>query len=189
MASANLGWVEEIPKRLGRIERDSDRKLQEIAERVGNRFLDDLKEAQPIGQSDELVLRGLVNRPARPSVRLGLVPIQEGWIGPSVSAPKVGQRVVTINTQSEHLKFFTLWTGRTHLGTKKGKPQVARNGRSLAFWWNGQAHLVKSAHGGGFVPKSDFVQDAWMKTKPYLEDQIDGFATYLIKTAKGEIVE
>jgi len=190
MATITEGWLKTVPEGLERVSKNTEKKLSGIAGRVGDWFLDALKERQPVGKNDTFASKFPdQNREPRPSLRQGLIPIEQGWVGPTVTAPGSGQRVVTISTNSEHLQFFTTWTGRRHLGTHEGKPQVARNAKTLAFWWQGEGHWPKSAQGGVFIPDSDFVQDAWLATKPYLEEEIKDFASYVIRNAKGEIVE
>lgn len=183
------GWMRTVPAGLKRAKANQDRKLGEIAEQVGDLLLENLRKHQPIGKLDPYVEKFPGWRvEARPSVRQGLIPIERGWVGPDITSERPGNRVVTISTNSEHLKYFTMWTGRTKLGTDAGV-QVARNAKTLAFWWRDQGWWPKSAKGGEFTPQTDFVQDAWNETEPVLKDKVAGFARYAMQNAMGEVVE
>ena len=159
-------WVGRIPRNLRNFPEWARGKRREAARNALPIFLAELQERQPVGEDDPFVAAyPFVRRSARPSVRQGLIPIELGWHG-SVVETERGARI-EIDSDSEHLKYFTTWTGRRYLGTKKGKPQVARNAKTLAFWWNGSGHWPVAAQGGGFTPDSDFVQDAYNAAKKH----------------------
>lgn len=157
-----IGWVEKIPRNLRNFTEWAAQRRREYARNALPEFLDELKDRQPIGEDDPYVdAFPLWRTERRPSVRQGLVPIEQGWSGQVVDTNR-GARI-EISSSSEHLQYFTRWTGRDWLGTRKGT-QVAQNARTLAFWWRGQGWWPKSARGGGFRPQSDFVQDAYNST-------------------------
>ena len=161
-------WIGTIPEKLRNFPAWARKKRRELAREALPIFLAELQERQPVGEDDPFVAAfPMVRRSRRPSVRQGLIPIELGWHG-SVVETNRGARI-EITSDSEHLQYFTTWTGRRHLGTRKRDPQVARNAKTLAFWWQGEGHWPNAAQGGGFVPDTDFVQDAYNETKKYWE--------------------
>jgi len=188
MATVDTSGLDRITNRIRRVNESSQNLLNGIAERSGETFLRNLRKRQPVGKPDPLVVKGFSSRPERPSVRQGNDPIERGWLGPFVESPKPGTATVTINTSSPHLKYFTRWTGRAWLGTHAGRPQVATHSKSLFFWWMGAARTPQSVRGHGFNVPTDFVEDAWTDTKPFVDKEVDGFATYVIRNLRGDQV-
>ena len=167
--SVKWGWLGKIGNRLENFWEFLYRNRMEDAEEVSRRLLAELRSRQPIGKEDQFANAfPRWRQEKRPSVRQGLVPIEEGWrlnVRGSPTGP-----ILEIGSESEHLKYFTLWTGRSWLGTHKGRPQVAKNAKTLAFWWRGEGHWQKSANGGGFTPSTDFIQDSYDAIKPELSN-------------------
>jgi len=160
------GWVLGIQNKLDQLRDFLVKEREDDAVEISQRFIAELKQRQPVGENDPFAAAFPdQNREPRPSIRQGLIPIEDGW-RMNVHRGERGPSIV-VSSDSEHLKYFTTWTGkRSYLGTRKRNPQVAHNAKTLAFWWNGAGHWPVSARGGGFTPESDFVQDAYDAIKP-----------------------
>jgi len=142
---------------------------EEEAQHTLDEFMSELRERQPDGSKNLDPLANYVtasgykfNREPRPSIRQGIVPISEGWQA-TIERTLLGHRI-RISSSSDHLKYFTLWTGRDYLGTDEHRI-AARNKRTLAFWWKGHPNWPQSVWHKGFTPKTDFVDDAFLATK------------------------
>ena len=172
-----------LKRRLTRAELRLSSEVDGLADDLGRRFLAEMQQRQPDGsQHLDPMVPSILKREPRPSVRQGLVPIAKGWTGPRVERPSVREWLVRIGTVSPHMHYFTQWTGRKHLGTRGGKPIVAKRAKTLAFWWKGAAHFpVVVRNHEGFRLQSDFVQDAW--------DSMEGWVTQRQRQIRGLVVE
>ena len=148
-----------------RVRKRSQKRIEEASHHIGDRLLLELQSRQPRGKLDPLVMMGFSNRPARPSVRQGLVPIEEGWLPPQVRAVRGGAEL-SIWSRSYHIQFFTMMTGRPWLGTRHQKPIEARNYPFLWFYWRGP-QMVRQSSPEGFTPESDFAKDAFDATDAF----------------------
>jgi len=144
-------------------------KLDLAAKNISTRFMTAIQRLQPVGSNDDGMGRG------RPSLRLGNKPIENGWLdSPRIENDGPGARTIEIVSESPHIEFFTLWTGRPWLGTKPGKDIVMRD-KLLAFWWMGQAHYMERVRGAdrnGFIPAIDFMEAAYRQTEPFIWQQL-----------------
>ena len=138
--------------------------VERIARETADRFFRSILTKQPVGKDDPLVEAGLSSRPLRPSVRHGTVPIGQGWLGgPQVtrSSPKTVD--IILSSESAHVKYYTMMTGRRWLGTT-GSDVTATQADFLHFMHGGQVWKVmkgRSVSPGGFTPSSDFIKDSW----------------------------
>lgn len=185
MVQSNANQVlNNLKRRMTLAERRSEVELDRASESIGRRFLQAMIQRQPDGSKnpDPMVTKGLLNRHPRPSIRQGNIPISQGWVGPTVEKPSTWERVVRIKSRSPHMHYFTTWTGRSYLGTRGGKPIVAKRAKTLAFWWMGEARFPRAVYEHeGFRPDSDFVQDAW--------DSLDGYIMAEKRRVAGLVVE
>ena len=150
----------------------ASRALDRATQDIARQFFTNIKQVQPVGQLDPLVeWAGIQFRDPRPSRRMGNVPIEESWRGgPRIEEESPGSRLVTLTSYgAPHVEFFTTMTGRPHLGTQAGQPQVARNAPTLAFWYDGAPRFPLSTAPHGFNVERDFVRFAWEMTKPTIE--------------------
>lgn len=146
-----------------------ERKAEESAEELAHKFFLEIQERQPDGSRNLDPMAVIAERDPRPSIRQGLVPIAEGWMG----GPEVYQHGLTteivLRSESEHVQFFTMMTGRPYLGTQgTGEGQTAFNARTLAFWWQGGPHYPVSVRAHGFNVQRDFIRDAWREAIPLI---------------------
>lgn len=176
-----------LNRRLTLAEQRADAELGRFAEELGNKFLAAMQQRQPDGSKnlDPMVLKGILNREPRPSIRQGINPIAENWVNPVVEKPAEKARIVRIKNKARHFHYFTTWTDRDYLGTRGGDPIVAKKTKTLAFWWKGAAHFpVFVKNHKGFKPKSDFVQDAWDSLGSYVAEQKKRMRGLVVETMK-----
>lgn len=169
----------------GAVDRLAARNVESVARETADRFFRRIMEKQPIGKPDPLVEAKLSDRPIRPSVRHGTVPISEGWLGgPAVVRQDERTVDIILSSQSQHVKFFTMLTGRSHLGTTASEV-TATQAEFLHFMWRGIEFKSKSSNPKGFTPASDFIKDAWVETSDFMLRLLgDSLHTSLLAVAK-----
>lgn len=131
-------------------------------------FMAKVRQCQPKGKLDPLVLAGLSDRDERPSVRQGHKPIEQGW---DWSVYKVDRGAeATVGTVSPHIKFFTRWVTGGQLGAGTHLvPKTPKKRGYLHFWWRGAEHKWKQSR-VGFVVQEDFMQKAYNESKGQMSD-------------------
>lgn len=176
---------ERVEKLFNRVNRSVEARMDQTASEVSHVFMRHVRGEQPIGQLDPLREKITLRRPARPSVRLRNSPIEKGWVGPTISTPRAGERLITLKSRSPHVVYFTRWTGRPWLGTRAGEPQVAKRTPFLFFWWRGKIRGPLSTRGHGFGVERDFLQTAYESTKSEVKDLIRGLARLSVEGRGG----
>lgn len=157
----------------------AEAQLDRAADAIGKELMRQIWITQPVGGPDPMP-----GRSERPSIRQSHAPIEAGWLdSPRINDPGIGTRTIEIVSESPHVRFFTMWSGRPYLGTKPGADIVAVNAERLAFWWMNGARFPKVVPGEnrkGFTPSTDFMEVAYGATEPFIWQQVRGVAAFAL---------
>ena len=164
------------------VDRKAREGIDEAAEEIGRDFFQQIMQRQPKWTGDDPL------RNERPSVRQGLVPIHQGWMGgPRIEHVQPDSVDIVLKSRSQHVQYFTSVMGkRQWLGTRHQRGVWAgKNYDTLRFWFLGREFRAKAVDHRGFRVAEDFVALARDSILPQANQKVgDTMRVALLSSAK-----